>query len=168
MQIAVVKLPNLREYLILFNPSLLLSYKVQISLMPNAVLNTLFLENFPGGCAPLAPAKGLRPWTPLGAAPPDPCHSLLAPLAAQLLWTRQLASLAKSPPQRKNLATCLTTQYICIKWPLMRLYETFYRVILRQTRYSLSRKRLLGLIYSSIKAKKTMETREELGSIKQV
>ena len=51
MQIAVVKLPNLREYLILFNPSLLLSYKVQISLMPNA----------PGPC------WGLRPQTPTTA-----------------------------------------------------------------------------------------------------
>ena len=39
-----------------------------------------FSTNFPGGCAPLATLQG--------AAPPNPCRSLLA---AQLGWTRQLA-----------------------------------------------------------------------------
>ena len=50
-------------------------------------------RNFSGGLRPPSPREG--------AAPPDPCHSLLAPLAAQLLWTRRLASLAKGPPPKK-------------------------------------------------------------------
>ena len=48
-------------------------------------------RNFSGGLRPPSPREG--------AAPPDPCHSLLAP---QLLWTRRLASLAKGPPPKKK------------------------------------------------------------------
>ena len=52
------------------------------SLLPEIVWETLFLQKFPGGLRPLTPRQGLRPWTLLGAAPPDPCRSLLALLAA--------------------------------------------------------------------------------------
>ena len=34
----------------------------------------LIFKNFPGASPP-SPHQGLRPWTPLGAAPPDPCSS---------------------------------------------------------------------------------------------
>ena len=99
MQIAVVKLPNLREYLILFNPSLLLSYKVQISLMPNAVLNTLFLEIFPGDCAPLAPAKGLAPGPRWGLRPQTPATA--CSLRSCFGRASSLRSPKAPPPKKK-------------------------------------------------------------------
>ena len=59
-------------------------------------------NNFPGGSAPLAPRQGLCPWTPLGAAPPDPCRTSLGgasaasvgplPRTGTARFTRQLKS----------------------------------------------------------------------------
>ena len=69
----------------------------------------MFLQKIFWGASPPNPPPGLRPWTPLGAAPPDPCRSLLASLAAPPRAWQRLASLAKSPPQRLILATGLVT-----------------------------------------------------------
>jgi hypothetical protein len=65
-----------------------------------------FPKNFPGGSAPLAPRQGLRPWTPLGAAPPDPCRSSLGGAPRHLTRAARylLASLASSLPPMKNPA----------------------------------------------------------------
>ncbi len=57
------------------------------SILPQFVLVSLlpkmgFAASFSGGLRPLAPPQGLGPWTPQGAAPPDPCHSSLAALAS--------------------------------------------------------------------------------------
>ena len=42
-----------------------------ISLIAKNASNPIdFVKNFPGGFVPLPP-PGLRPWTPLGAAPPE-------------------------------------------------------------------------------------------------
>ena len=80
-------------------------------------------RNFSGGMRPPSPRQG--------AAPPDPCHSLLAPLAAQLLWTRRLASLAKGPPQRKNLATCLVRSYFFeLDPPILAIYFIIVQIVL--------------------------------------
>ena len=65
-----------------------------------------FPKNFPGGSAPLTPRQGLRPWTPLGAAPPDPRRSSLGGAPRHLTRAARylLASLASSLPPMKNPA----------------------------------------------------------------
>ena len=71
-----------------------------------------FPKNFPGGSAPLTPRQGLRPWTPLGAAPPDPCRSSLGGAPRHLTRAARylLTSLASSlPPPWKILPTALHT-----------------------------------------------------------
>ena len=65
---------------------------------PNSILS-----KFSGGAPPPNPLPGLRPWTPLGAAPPDPCRSSLggasAASVARCDLRYMLASLACATPQ---------------------------------------------------------------------
>ena len=53
------------------------------SLLPEAPVVLKILKFF-RRLRPLAPSQGLCPWTPMGAVPPDPCHSLLASAARRL------------------------------------------------------------------------------------
>jgi len=59
--------------------------------------NNLYLPKFSGGLRPPSPPPGLRPWTPLGAAPPDPCQSSLGGASATSLAKASLRS-ATVPP----------------------------------------------------------------------
>ena len=49
-----------------------------LRLHENALKKAIFSKKNPGASPPAIPHQGLRPWTPLGAAPPDPCWSRLA------------------------------------------------------------------------------------------
>ena len=49
---------------------------------------SLILFKKSGGLCPLTPRQGLCPWTPLGAAPPDPCRSSLGSASRHLTCTK--------------------------------------------------------------------------------
>ena len=66
-----------------------------------------FSKKNPGGFAPLDPHQGHCPWTPLGAAPPDPCWNSLGDASRRLGRTAHgkknlLASLAGWPLPMRN------------------------------------------------------------------
>ena len=68
-----------------------------ISYAKKRVFRAKFVKIFPGGSAPLAPRQGLRPWTPLGAAPPDPCRSSLSGATRRFGRTQNATGSLRSP-----------------------------------------------------------------------
>ena len=68
-----------------------------ISYAKKRVFRAKFVKIFPGGPAPLAPRQGLRPCTPLGAAPPDPCRSSLSGATRRFGRTQNATGSLRSP-----------------------------------------------------------------------
>ena len=89
----------------IFSPVITLYY--HISYYQNRTFCMLKFKNFPGGSAPLAPRKGQRPWTPLGAPPPDPYHSSLGGASCHLGRERHATSSLRSQPGLATTGTVL-------------------------------------------------------------
>ena len=64
--------------------------------VPKFLKIALFSQNFSGGLRPPSPPQGLRPWTPLGAAPPDPRLSSLGGASRHLARNQNVTHSLRS------------------------------------------------------------------------
>ena len=83
------------------------------------------LLKFSGGICPPSPPPGLRPWTPLGAVPPDPCCSSLGGASRHRVrgrpqswarfacppWDEYVTEALREDVERCGLPPCLILVY---------------------------------------------------------